>query len=73
MENFRLQALERRAEELVLELREQGLINPDFELIGAIIFNKYKGSEDRFNDLIGNIVELRKEAEDFLKKLKDDK
>jgi tRNA G37 N-methylase Trm5 len=66
MENYRFKALKERAFEIENELKEQGLMGPDFEIIGAVLFNKYKGEDKRFKEMFENTAELIKKAEELL-------
>ena len=66
MENYRFKALKERAFEIENELKEQGLMGPDIEIIGAVLFNKYKGEDKRFKEMFENTAELIKKAEELL-------
>lgn len=54
--NYRLEGLTRRADEIVQELKEGGLMGCDIEVIGAILFTKYKGENARIEKL--NIMDI---------------
>ena len=70
--NYRLEGLEREAEEIAQKLKEEvGLMNCDLEIIGAILFTKYRGEDDRLSEMLENTDKLIKEADEFLKKLQN--
>lgn len=71
--SYRFDGLEREAEEIVDRLKEFGLMKGDFEVIGAIIFSKYKGEDDKLDTLLTDLNDLREEAEALLEKLKNKK
>jgi hypothetical protein len=66
MENYRFKALKERAFEIESELKEQGLMGPDIEIIGAVLFSKYMGEDKRFKEMFENTAELIKKAEELL-------
>ena len=70
--NYRLEGLQREADEIAHKLRnETGLMNCDLEVIGAILFTKYRGEDDRLSQMFNNTSKLLKEADDFLEKLRN--
>ena len=71
--NYRLEALKEEAEEVAHNLKEMGLINPDIEIIGALLFTKYKDSDDKLSELFESSQKLIEEAEAFLEKLRSKK
>ncbi|MAX51470.1 MAG: hypothetical protein CMH22_05780 [Methylophaga sp.] len=76
MENidYRKEGLTRLVKtELVPWLKDQGLIKPDFETIGEILKDTYKGENDKFEKLSNEATELLKEATEFLNLLKTSK
>lgn len=71
MENYRLSGLERfTTTELKEWLREQGFLPADFEVIGAILFTKYKGEDERLQKMFDNTAKVMEEANVFLEKLR---
>lgn len=72
MENYRLSGLERFVTtELVDWLnQEHGFIKADFEVIGAILFLKYKGEDKKLEDLFESSEKIRKGAEELLERLR---
>ena len=68
--NYRLEALKEEAEEIAKNLREIGLMNADLEVIGALLFTKYKGSDAKLSELFESSQKLIEEAEVFLTKLR---
>lgn len=72
MENFRLEGLERFVTtELVEWLNsEHGFIKADFEVIGAILFSKYKGEDKKLKELLESSLKIRQEAEELLERLR---
>jgi hypothetical protein len=71
MKNYRLEGLERRANEVAQELKEGGLLGGDLEVIGALLFLQYQGEDKRISELLTNINRVRKEAEELLERLKN--
>jgi len=72
MTNYRIEALVRLVKtELIPSLKERGLIKPDYERIGIILTELYKGEEEKFEVLLEKTTNLRKETEKFLEKIKD--
>jgi hypothetical protein len=71
MKNYRLEGLERRAKEIALELKGQGLMGCDLEVIGALLFTKYKGEDKRISDMLSDTDRVMKEAEELLERLKN--
>ena len=73
MENYRLSGLERFVTtELVTWLYEEhGFVKADFEVIGAILFSKYKGADKKLEDLFESSSKLIKEADELLERLKN--
>lgn len=70
--NYRLEGLTREAEEIAQKLKkDSGLMNCDLEVIGAILFTKYRGEDDRLLEMLENTSKLLKEADEFLEKLKN--
>jgi len=55
--------------ELVPYLAEQGFIKPDFETVGNILSEVYKGENEKFEELTKRMRDTRLEAEAFLKKI----
>lgn len=71
MKNYRLEGLERRANEVAQELKEGGLMGCDLEVIGALLFTKYKGEDKRISDMLSDTARVMKEAEELLERLKN--
>jgi hypothetical protein len=71
MKNYRLEGLERRAKEIAQELKGQGLMGCDLEVIGALLFTKYKGEDKRISDMLSDTLRVMKEAEELLERLKN--
>jgi len=73
MENYRLEGLKRFVEEdLVRWLsKKHGFLKADFEAIGAILFTKYQGEDDKFREMMENGNRVMIEAQEFLDKLKN--
>ena len=71
MKNYRLEGLERRANEVAQELKEGGLMGCDLEVIGALLFTKYKGEDKRISDMLSNTSKVIKEADELLERLKN--
>jgi hypothetical protein len=71
MKNYRLEGLERRAKEIAQELKGQGLMGCDLEVIGALLFTKYKGEDKRISDMLSDTDRVMKEAEELLERLKN--
>jgi hypothetical protein len=69
MKNYRLEGLERRAKEIAQELKEGGLMSCDLEVIGALLFTKYKGEDKRISEILDNSSKVMKEAEELLERL----
>jgi len=70
---MRLEGLEREADEVARDLIENfGLMGADLEVIGAILFTKYRGEDTRIDDLLSNTATLLKDADEFLAKLRSD-
>lgn len=72
MENYRLSGLERFVTtELVTWLNEEhGFLRADFEVIGAILFTKYKGEDEKLDKMLTDGAKTIKEAQEFLEKLR---
>ena len=71
-ENYRLNGLTRCAEEIVDQLKtESGLLTCDFEVIGAILFTKYKGENARMEKLHEDLLKTIHEAEALLESIKN--
>ncbi len=70
MENYRFKALKERAFEIENELKEHGLMGPDIEIIGAVLFNKYKGEDKRISEMFENTNKLMEEVRELLERLK---
>ena len=69
--NYRLEGLEREADEISQHLKENvGLMNCDLEIIGAILFTRHKGEDERIDAMMENVSDLREKAEELLNKLK---
>jgi hypothetical protein len=71
MENYRFKALKERAFEIENELKEEGLIGPDIELIGAVLFSKYMGHDKKLTEMFKNTAQLMEEARELLDRLKN--
>lgn len=71
MKNYRLEGLTRRSEEVIQELKEDGLMGADIEVIGALLFTKFQGEDDRMSEMLSNTSKLIEEATAFLEKLKN--
>jgi hypothetical protein len=71
MSNYRLEGLERAAEEVAQKLKKQGMMGCDLEVIGALLFIKYKGEDQRISKMLDEMSRVRKEAEELLEKLKN--
>jgi len=71
MKNYRLEGLERRAKEIAQELKGQGLMGCDLEVIGALLFTKYKGEDKRISAMLSDTNRVLKEAEELLERLKN--
>lgn len=69
MENYRFKALKERAFEIENELKDQGLMGPDIEIIGAVLFSKYKGEDKRLSDMFENTAKLMDEVNELLARL----
>ena len=52
MTNYRLEGLTRRTEEIVQELKEDGLMGADIEVIGALLFTKFQGQDDKMSEML---------------------
>jgi hypothetical protein len=71
-ENYRLAGLQREADEISEHLRKNvGLMGCDLEVIGALLFTKYRGEDDRIEELNISTSKLLKEADEFLEKLRN--
>ena len=71
--NHRLEGLEREADKISQHLKENvGLMNCDLEVIGAILFTRHKGEDEKIDEMMENTSKLMKEAEDLLKKLRNE-
>lgn len=71
MKNYRLDGLTRRSEEIIQDLREDGLLPADIEVIGALLFTKFKGSDKKMEEMFANTSQIIKEAEALLERLKN--
>lgn len=71
MINYRLEGLTRRSEEVIQDLKEDGLLPPDIEVIGALLFTKYQGADEKLEEMLSNASELIEEAKALLEKLKN--
>jgi hypothetical protein len=70
--NYRLEGLRREADEIENNLRrEMGLLPADIEVIGALLFIKHKGQDEKLSEMLENTSKLIKEAEEFLERLKN--
>ncbi len=69
MENYRLEGLKREADEIAQKLKEGGLMGCDLEVIGALLFTKYKGEDKRISEMLDNTSKVIKEAEELLDRL----
>ena len=69
--NYRLEGLTREADDIATSLKEQGLIGCDLEVIGALLFTKYRGENDRIEKLQEDMSTLMDEANALLEKLKN--
>jgi hypothetical protein len=69
MENYRLEGLKREADEIAQKLKEGGLMGCDLEVIGALLFTKYKGEDKRISEMLDNTSKVIKEAEELLERL----
>lgn len=69
--NCRLEGLKREAKEVAKYLKSNvGLLGCDLEIIGALLFTKYKGEDKRIEKMIKDSSNLREEAQKFLDSLK---
>lgn len=72
MENYRLEGLRREANEIEHKLRsEMGLLPADIEVIGALLFTKHQGQDERLSEMLENTSKVIKEAEELLERLKN--
>ena len=71
MANYRLEGLEREANEIAQKLKEEGFMGCDLEVIGALLFTKYKGEDQRISEMMDDMSRVRKEAEELLERLKN--
>jgi hypothetical protein len=71
MKNYRLEGLTRHADELIQELKEHGLLGSDIEVIGALLFTKFKGEDKRISEMLDNTLKTIQEAEALLERLKN--
>jgi hypothetical protein len=71
MKNYRLEGLTRHADELIQELKEHGLMGSDIEVIGALLFTKFKGEDKRISEMLDNTLKTIQEAEALLERLKN--
>jgi len=71
MTNYRLEGLTRRTEEIVQELKEDGLMGADIEVIGALLFTKFQGQDDKMSEMLSNTAKLIEEATALLERLKN--
>jgi len=71
MINYRLEGLTRRAEEIVQELKEDGLMGADIEIIGAVLFTKFQGQDDKMSEMFSNTAKLIEETTALLERLKN--
>ena len=72
MENYRLEGLRREANEIEHKLRsEMGLLPADIEVIGALLFTKHQGQDERLSEMLVNTSKAIKEAEELLERLKN--
>lgn len=70
--NYRLKGLEKEADVVDQSLRETGLLSCDLEVIGAILFLKYRGEDSKFSKIQENTSKLIEEAEELLRRLKEE-
>ena len=71
MKNYRLEGLTRHADELIQELKEHGLLGSDIEVIGALLFTKFKGEDKRISEMLDNTLKTIQDAEALLERLKN--
>lgn len=70
--NYRLEGLRREADDVANYLKKEvGLLGCDLEVIGALLFTKYRGEDKRISEMLENTSNLLKEAEEFLNTLKN--
>ena len=69
--NSRLEGLTREADDIATRLKEQGLMGCDLEVIGALLFTKYKGEDTRIEKMLGDTSNLIGEVEALLEKLRN--
>jgi hypothetical protein len=71
--NYRLEAFKRKVDEMSKHfIQEEGLLPPDLEVIGALLFQKYQGENKKFKAMLENTSELIKRANEFLKQLENE-
>ena len=70
-QNYRLEGLKRRSEEVIQDLKEVGLLPADIEVIGALLFTKYKGEDERLEKMFADTNKLMEEATALLERLKN--
>ena len=69
--NYRLEGLQLEADEIAENLiQNTGLLRCDLEIIGALLFTKYRGEDEKISKLLKNTSKLLGEADDFLEKLR---
>jgi hypothetical protein len=69
--NYRLEGLTKEADDIATNLKEQGLMGCDLEVIGALLFTKYRGEDNRIEKMLGDTSTLIEEANALLEKLRN--
>lgn len=71
--NYRLEGLKRFVTNDLIEWlgKDHGFLRADFEVIGAILFLKYKGEDLRLEKMFENTTEIIKEANELLERLRN--
>ena len=72
MKNLRLEGLKREANDIEQQLREQGLMGAELEVIGALLFTKFQGEDKRLSDMFKNTADLMRKTQELLDRLKKD-
>lgn len=70
--NYRLEGLKQEAEEVAEHLRKQGFMNPELEIIGALLFTKYRGEDSKVSEMLENTSNLIADANKLLRNLRNE-
>lgn len=73
LSDLQINALEKLADEISSELKNKGLMSPEICQVAFSILDKHLEQADRQLKMYEDLVKVKKDAEDYLKKLQDNK